>query len=1023
MMKNPKLIYFTLFIILLNASTSYAAKILIFKESFEPTNWFQWTSVQGGTEGASCGYYAYQDALYFDGAASRYAETMDLNLSFVNKISFQLFISYYTAPGCDAADSGSDVYLEYSTDGGANWVNIKTYKANTYTYAYFYTVVATIPTAAKTANTRLRWSQSTFGGASYDVWGLDEIEIYQLCNPVVSPVITNSGSTQLCDADTITLSATSQSNYFLWSNGDTTSSIKVTSTGNYYVLSADSLGCLGYSDTVEITSAKPSVTAIADDPSVCIGGTTQLRVAQGGNYSETFESVNDFWSSISLGSIETNCGGSTNALYFYDAKKYSDDRYAITNDLDLSAGGDVQFDLYIAYFYNCEAADYGEDVYFDYSTDGGLNWNNLGVYYASSNLYDPFAAITESLPIAAQTTHTRLRWYQLYYSCSYCDYWGLDNIVISTLDTNMSSRPYTYSWYPSTALSDSTIYNPVVSSVDSDLVYIVSITDTLTGCTNTDTVSLSVFTMPSTIITNANATICQGDTIKVSSAEAKYYQWSTGDSTQIINAWQQGDYWVHAIFPGGCTADDTVSLSIVVPVISSINANGPTSFCNGGTVKLTASSGTAYQWSNGYTTQSINVSNSGNYYVIVTDANGCYYKTPETNVINADPNVSIIEDSTTVCQGTVLNFETQTPLDFNEDFESINSSLWYDYTGYVGSYCFSNDAIYFYSSGQRYIETNDMNLSMGGTLEFDLYIDYYYYCDPAETGDDVYLEYSTDGGNSWNILNTYYAGTSAYAYFTKVTEAIPSAAQTYATRFRWAQYSFDGYWYDAWGIDEVNITNNYKNNYLYSWTPVSGLSNSNTGNVFATIDSTITYTLTVTDTSFACSSTNSLTIKGEEPPKAEFTYTIDSLTVSFTNASSYSDTYYWIFGDGAVSFNEDVSHTFPASGTYEVILKSKGNCGYDYDTVMIVLGSSAIHDTYNSYLINIYPNPSSGIFTIETPINSNILIYDLPGNKVLEAISKNGKVHLDLSSYAKGLYLLKVQIGNNDQQFQKLILK
>jgi len=55
----------------------------------------------------------------------------------------------------------------------------------------------------------------------------------------------------------------------------------------------------------------------------------------------------------------------------------------------------------------------------------------------------------------------------------------------------------------------------------------------------------------------------------------------------------------------------------------SIATSGPTTFCSGGTVTLTASTGSAYLWSNGATTQSINVSIAGTYSVVVDGIPAC----------------------------------------------------------------------------------------------------------------------------------------------------------------------------------------------------------------------------------------------------------------------------------------------------------------------------------------------------------------------------------------------------------------
>ena len=60
--------------------------------------------------------------------------------------------------------------------------------------------------------------------------------------------------------------------------------------------------------------------------------------------------------------------------------------------------------------------------------------------------------------------------------------------------------------------------------------------------------------------------------------------------------------------------DDIKLVSVSPPTIT---ASGPTTFCSGGSVTLTASAGSSYLWSNGATTQSIVANNSGSYTVTV----------------------------------------------------------------------------------------------------------------------------------------------------------------------------------------------------------------------------------------------------------------------------------------------------------------------------------------------------------------------------------------------------------------------
>ena len=59
----------------------------------------------------------------------------------------------------------------------------------------------------------------------------------------------------------------------------------------------------------------------------------------------------------------------------------------------------------------------------------------------------------------------------------------------------------------------------------------------------------------------------------------------------------------------------------------------------------------------------------------------------------------------------------------------------------------------------------------------------------------------------------------------------------------------------------------------------------------------------------------------------------------------------------------------------------------------------------------VYPNPSNGIFYLEAPSETQYEVYELRGGKLLEGRVENGSHTLDLSAYAKGVYLLRLQSG------------
>jgi subtilisin family serine protease len=83
----------------------------------------------------------------------------------------------------------------------------------------------------------------------------------------------------------------------------------------------------------------------------------------------------------------------------------------------------------------------------------------------------------------------------------------------------------------------------------------------------------------------------------------------------------------YVVVEGYSSSTGTFQLNITAidnPVYTaSITAGGPTSFCSGGSVTLTCSSANSYLWSNGATTQSINVTSSGQYSAIAFNTNGC----------------------------------------------------------------------------------------------------------------------------------------------------------------------------------------------------------------------------------------------------------------------------------------------------------------------------------------------------------------------------------------------------------------
>lgn len=73
---------------------------------------------------------------------------------------------------------------------------------------------------------------------------------------------------------------------------------------------------------------------------------------------------------------------------------------------------------------------------------------------------------------------------------------------------------------------------------------------------------------------------------------------------------------------------------------ATITPQSSTTFCQGGSVILQASSSNSYSWSNGATSQSITATQSNTYSVTVTNANGCTATANQNVTVNLNPSVS-----------------------------------------------------------------------------------------------------------------------------------------------------------------------------------------------------------------------------------------------------------------------------------------------------------------------------------------------------------------------------------------------
>jgi len=105
------------------------------------------------------------------------------------------------------------------------------------------------------------------------------------------PLITASGSTTICQGDSVTLISSSGSTY-LWSNSETSQNITVVNSGNYKVTVTNFNGCSAISSTTAVTISPTYFYSNSD--SICIGSTLLWHgqsISQAGIYYDSLSTI------------------------------------------------------------------------------------------------------------------------------------------------------------------------------------------------------------------------------------------------------------------------------------------------------------------------------------------------------------------------------------------------------------------------------------------------------------------------------------------------------------------------------------------------------------------------------------------------------------------------------------------------------------------------------------------------------------------------------------------------------------
>ena len=437
-----------------------------------------------------------------------------------------------------------------------------------------------------------------------------------------SVVVNITGPSGVCTSDTVVLEATAGFTSYVWSQGDTSSSITVMQGGNYCVTVTDANGCID-STCFFLSQFGTPKPVISGPTGICTGDTALLQTDSG--FTQYLWSTGESTSAITTSipslycvTVIDNNGCSGDTCFMLNS--FSEPAVTITtadttlcyrDSAVLNAGsgfstyawstGDTtqavvvrnsgEYCVVISDSFGCEASDCIEIIKHD----------SVGV-----EIMGPAGVcVNDSIILEATTGFTNYLW-------SSGD--DSDNITVTQGGT-----------------------------------YCVTVTD-VNGCSADACFFVSQFDQPQPTI-DGPLNVCMGDTafLQADSGYIQYF-WSTGNSTSSITTSIPGTYCVTVTDNNGCLGDTCFVLNnFPQPVF---NIEGPDTFCQGNPATLYCSDSfyTEYRWNTGAAMQSITVFTGGTYCLEVTDTNGCKSNTVCHTLTMLSPTVHISAD-TIFCEG------------------------------------------------------------------------------------------------------------------------------------------------------------------------------------------------------------------------------------------------------------------------------------------------------------------------------------------------------------------------------------
>jgi predicted RNase H-like HicB family nuclease len=406
---------------------------------------------------------------------------------------------------------------------------------------------------------------------------------------------------------------------YLWSTGETTISISISTSGYYFVTVTDTNGCQGFDD-VNLTVIPGPVVDLGPDTAYC-GGPVFLDAGPG--------MASYLWSD-----------GTTTQLF---EVPNSGTFYVDVIDMNGCPGEDmVDIDIYPV-----PVVDIGPDTV----VCGPLILDAGNQPPGSAFVWNT-AETTQAITVSASGTYSVAVINS--FGCELSDTilitagmapvvdLGSDTAVCGNIVLDAGNPANSFLWSNGATTAQTQI-------TTSGLVWVV-VTDPA-GCSASDSILVTVNPYPAVDL-GPDRQACTSELLDAANPGSTYL-WSTGSSSQTLSVSSSGIYWVEVTDPSGCAASDTVLITITGTPLVDL---GPDTLVCGSYVLDAGNPGATFAWSTGATTQTITVSTTGFYFVTVTSLPACIGSDLVNVTVNPGPGPMVdLGPDTTVCNSYLLD--------------------------------------------------------------------------------------------------------------------------------------------------------------------------------------------------------------------------------------------------------------------------------------------------------------------------------------------------------------------------------